>query len=490
MGPHDHDDHHETLTIATTLRSRCGTCSHEHGPLPCPHTDCDCTAFVPHPDDIAGARTRADAEAARDDDTVMDHGTVEMILAGIQQWEGDMHQRLGWGGPTMLVGMYLADDTAAGEAREYVAASDPCHVAHLTLSPLRLPAEVWGTDPAGLLAGLAADAMRRPAAFANMRAVAGHDPARPVVGWVHLVEGTVGDDKARMVVGVDVDERIYRLNRVGDAPVTVEVEHRVPAQQRVTAEVIADGKDPAACLDDGLPVAEAALLRLMRVCVGEAAAAAAVQPRPVLVRDDPAWEYPGFGGTPVRRRLRVWRDDSEGGMYIAVLTEHYGDEGTSITNAAWAIRQRLTAEYGGAKWFAVEHYPENLVCPYSAVGWRGNRPVWRPFDAVDLLPGLEPDAEPHGCPCSQHDTTDAPPMRRNGRAGVEDSGTPSADKGAAVTDETLPEPTDPTTDEPFGTQTFTDGDTATGTDEAAAPDTSDAPAAGDTPATDTGSPQQ
>jgi hypothetical protein len=63
-----------------------------------------------------------------------------------------------------------------------------------------------------------------------------------------------------------------------------------------------------------------------------------------LIRDEPAWRYPGFDG-PARRRLRVWR--VQPGVLVAVLTEHPEDPGTSITNAAQQIILCLEREYPG-----------------------------------------------------------------------------------------------------------------------------------------------
>lgn len=72
-----------------------------------------------------------------------------------------------------------------------------------------------------------------------------------------------------------------------------------------------------------------------------------------LLRDEAAWLYLGPYGGLHTRRLRIWRDG--GGRLVAVVTEHQGDPGTSITNAAEAILAQLHIEYAEPV-DLVEHY--------------------------------------------------------------------------------------------------------------------------------------
>jgi hypothetical protein len=117
-----------------------------------------------------------------------------------------------------------------------------------------------------------------------------------------------------------------------------------------------------------------------------------------LIRDDPAWRYPGYGGSVSARRLRIWRPVI--GVIIAVLTERGADPGTSITNAAKEIILHLEREYPDELIRVIEHYPDNEPdrLRYSLVALDAHlRPYWRPLsatDACELLPGLEDDPSP------------------------------------------------------------------------------------------------
>lgn len=114
-----------------------------------------------------------------------------------------------------------------------------------------------------------------------------------------------------------------------------------------------------------------------------------------LVRDE-LFTYPGLGGWPATRRIRMWLtppDATGPGHFVAVLTE--AGEGTSITNAAETIAAELAREYPqeyieiiehypvGAGVDPVEHFDEVMVCTSG--------PKWRRRDTAELarrLPGL------------------------------------------------------------------------------------------------------
>jgi hypothetical protein len=117
-----------------------------------------------------------------------------------------------------------------------------------------------------------------------------------------------------------------------------------------------------------------------------------------LIRDDPAWRYPGYCGSISARRLRIWRPEI--GVIIAVLTERAADPGTSITNAAKEIILHLEREYPDERIRMIEHYPDNEPdsLRYSTVTLDVHlRPYWQHLSATaarELLPGLEDDPTP------------------------------------------------------------------------------------------------
>jgi hypothetical protein len=117
-----------------------------------------------------------------------------------------------------------------------------------------------------------------------------------------------------------------------------------------------------------------------------------------LIREDPAWAYPGYSGV-AHRRLRVWRTGER--EVTAVLTEERDDLGTSITGAARQIIMALEREYPGDMVRVVEHYPWSVL-RYSGVELDEHvRPRWFPITverAREMLPGIEPEPEPEPGP--------------------------------------------------------------------------------------------
>jgi hypothetical protein len=123
--------------------------------------------------------------------------------------------------------------------------------------------------------------------------------------------------------------------------------------------------------------------------------ASAVPPAMRLVRDEPAWRYPGIGG-PVERRLRVW-ENADTSVVAAVITEPADAPGTSVTNAAATIYRLLEREYPTARVVLIEDYPHSAA-RYSLVEGvaDGGDPRWRFIDGAAvraMLPNLEAEKQ-------------------------------------------------------------------------------------------------
>lgn len=110
----------------------------------------------------------------------------------------------------------------------------------------------------------------------------------------------------------------------------------------------------------------------------------------VLIRDDVAWGYHGYDDRPAYRRLRVWRMGPK--AVVAVLTEPADAPGTSITNAAPAIRLKLEREYPTDLVLHIEHYPADSL---SGEHWDlvdvdpgGGAAHWQRLDPQDLAARL------------------------------------------------------------------------------------------------------
>lgn len=98
-----------------------------------------------------------------------------------------------------------------------------------------------------------------------------------------------------------------------------------------------------------------------------------------LMRDEPAWSYPGIwaGQKPICR-LRVFSDPR--GPLICVVTELEENPGASVTNCAEKIYAKLQDEYPGC--IHVEHYARRSGFDESFSIFKlgpESSPIWTPY---------------------------------------------------------------------------------------------------------------
>lgn len=199
------------------MTRRCGACRHEHGfGIKC---SCGCATFELHPDDEASLREQVAREAAEySQGTVLTAEGSDAVLRSLDQFESELMDQFDWDQmPPLLFVVRIGrgpDSLLIG------------------LESLRLPDTFWGQaqTPADVLYATAVQAVEQPRWFANFRRGAGLDPKRPVVGWGFAYEGylrkpgvggrgsardnpAIRLDESRAVIFVDVDERIYDIQR-------------------------------------------------------------------------------------------------------------------------------------------------------------------------------------------------------------------------------------------------------------------------------------
>lgn len=235
------------------------------------------------PGDEAALQARAAAERAEyPQGTLIAAAASAAVLQALDAYEQEIDATVPWDGldPPWLLALYAIGDTT-GE------------VTSVVVERLRLHPEFWwqfGDDPVSVLAALPMHAGREPRWFANLRRSAGLDPRRPVIAWgfiaeawlrtrgSRLADGRAKDkpelraDEVRALTAVDVDERVYQIQRTrhGTFARSVGV---------ATARTFAERVDQARQVlhEPGLnPRVSEALMRLARLTANEVALRAAI----------------------------------------------------------------------------------------------------------------------------------------------------------------------------------------------------------------------
>lgn len=132
------------------------------------------------------------------------------LLGTLRAWEAELMTTFPWDRFDAI--LFLA--YARGDDRE--------RIDSFALEVVELSEQFWaqGQTPAYTLDALAHAAEERPKWFEDMRRAVGVNPRRPVLGWgfaaeawVRPADGSAAVDDVRTVTLVDVDQRLYSVQR-------------------------------------------------------------------------------------------------------------------------------------------------------------------------------------------------------------------------------------------------------------------------------------